>query len=77
VPAAPVASGKPVAEAVRETMTEAVCETMTEATRKAVAKAVREPVVEMVEALHDDDRRREAEKPRGPAQPQSAQPQSG
>jgi hypothetical protein len=56
-------------------MTEAMPEPTTEAVPEPVR--VSEAVVEMVEALHDDDRRREAEKPRGPAQPQSAQPQSG
>src|ERR1700739_1572603 len=37
---------------------------MTEAMGEAATKTVREAVVEMVEALHDDDRGGEAEKPR-------------
>src|ERR1700730_2495051 len=63
--ATPATSGEPMPEAVASG--EPMAETMTEATRKAVAKAVREPGVEMIEALHDDDRRREAEKPRVPS----------
>src|SRR6516164_2013218 len=52
---ASVACGKPVTDAMAEAVTKAVT--------KAATKAVREAMVEMVEALYDDDRRCEAEKP--------------
>ena len=39
-------------------------EPMTEAVTKAVTETVARAVVEMVEALHNDDRRGEAKKPR-------------
>src|SRR6516165_5513464 len=57
----PVACGKPMAEAMPKPV--ACGKPMAEAMPKPVTEAVREAMVEMVEALHDDDRRCEAEKP--------------
>jgi len=70
--AARTGSGKTVTEATPETMAKATPDTMAEATpettpeatAKTASEAVAKATVKMMESLHDDDRRREAEEPR-------------
>jgi hypothetical protein len=59
--AARTGSGKTVTEATPDTMAEATPETTPEATAKTAGEAVAKATVKMMESLHDDDRRREAE----------------
>jgi hypothetical protein len=53
-----------MAKATPDTMAEATPETTPEATAKTAGEAVAKATVKMMESLHDDDRRREAEEPR-------------